>query len=153
LRQLEALEWSATLQRNGGGVRFAGDLRTRIELACVRCLQPISEDVSRGFDLFFETRESQLFENNQEVELNESDIDTAFIVGSELHVDEVMREQVVLSVPMKPLCSPECKGLCSNCGANLNQESCGCSTRVSHPAFESLIEFKKRLEDRGDSAG
>jgi uncharacterized protein len=150
--QRDPITWAATLERKGGGIRFAGKMRTRIELPCVRCLEPIVQVVDRPMDLFFELGESGLFEDNEEVELDEADTDTAFIVGNELHIDEIMREQVVLDVPMKPLCRVECKGLCSTCGANLNERECDCQTAVTHPAFEKLADFKKQLEDRGNSA-
>jgi uncharacterized protein len=151
--QLGDLGWSAKLEAAGTGVRFVGQLSARIQLSCDRCVNQIHENIERRFDLFFEQRESELFKPNDEVELEEADTDTAFIVGNELFVDEVMHEQVLLALPMKPLCSADCKGLCSTCGTNLNDGNCGCPEPVTNPAFEHLLEFKKRLQDQGDSAG
>jgi uncharacterized protein len=153
LLQLGDLNWSATIEQKGSGVRFVGRLKAEVGLSCVRCVEPVNETIDPQFELFFELHEKDLFENNDEVELEEADTSTAFIVGSELFVDEVMHEQVLLAIPMKPLCDAECKGLCSTCGANLNENSCGCPVPVINPAFEPLLEFKKRLEDQGDSAG
>ena len=153
LRQLGELNWSATVDQKGSGIRFVGRLHTEVRLACVRCVEPIDEEIDRQFDLFFELHESDLFRNNEEVRLEESDTSTAFIVGSELFVDEVMHEQVLLAIPMKPLCSADCHGLCSTCGTNLNVNECRCTGPVTNPVFEPLLELKKRLEDQGESAG
>jgi uncharacterized protein len=152
LRQLAALEWSASVEKTGGGARFSGELSTRIRLSCVRCVERVDETIHREFDLFFEQRESDLFKAHDEIELEESDTSTAFMVGTELFVDQVIREQVLLEVPMKPLCRPGCKGLCTFCGANLNNGPCGCEQVLVNPAFEPLLEFKKQLENQSGSA-
>ena len=61
---------------------------------------------------------------------------------------EILREQVLLAIPMKPLCKPECKGLCPRCGVNLNLKDCGCAKEQFNPNLDALLEIKRRLEDR-----
>ena len=146
LEQTGALAWTASIQGQSGGARFAGELRTNVRLRCVRCVSPIDRPLEGTFVLFFERRERELFRDRDEVELDPSDTATAFLAGTELAVDQVMREQVVLSLPMKPLCDSACRGLCAGCGANLNLGPCACPTRPDNPAFEPLLELKKRLE-------
>lgn len=147
VRQAGPLDWSLSVELKGGGARLVGQLRTAIRLACVRCVEPIDRELRREFDLFFEAREAELFSGNEEVELEDADTSTAFLAGTELLLDEVVHEQVVLAVPMKPLCKEDCKGLCSTCGMNLNDGECDCQRRRVNPAFAPLIEFKKNLED------
>ncbi len=146
LEQADVLEWRASVEGQTGGARFAGELRTTVRLRCVRCVSPLQRPLEGKFDLFFERRESELFRDRDEIELDASDTATAFLAGTELALDQVMHEQVVLALPMKPLCDPSCRGLCAGCGANLNLGPCACPARPNNPAFEPLLELKKRLE-------
>lgn len=146
--QVEDLEWSGYLERQNARVRFAGSLKGRLELACDRCLEPARVDVVRDFDLFFEQRDSLEYEENAEIELEEPDTRTSFMAGSELGLRDVITEQVLLALPMKPLCREDCRGLCAECGQNLNIASCDCTVPAVNPAFATLQALKKRLEGR-----
>ena len=148
VRQSEGLDWSLSVELEGGAVRVVGQLRTAIQLTCVRCVEPIDRGLQRKFDLFFEPREAELFRKNDEVELADVDTSTAFMAGTELLLDEIVHEQVLLAVPMKPLCKEDCKGLCATCGRNLNTGECDCQRRPVDSAFAPLMEFKKKLENR-----
>jgi uncharacterized protein len=142
------IDWEGSISEKDGEVRFVGRLSARVEQACVRCLDPVRHEIDRRFDLFFERREEAHFDSGDEVKLEEADTDTSFLVGAEFPVDEVIREQIVLALPMKPLCRAECRGLCATCGRNLNQGACGCTALPPNPAFEPLLDLKKRLENR-----
>lgn len=142
------IRWEGAISERDGEVRFVGRLSALVEQACVRCLEPVREEIDRRFDLFFERREEARFKAGDEVELGEEDTATSFLVGADFPVDEVIREQIVLAMPMKPLCSAECRGLCATCGRNLNEGECGCRTVPLNPAFEPLLDLKKRLENR-----
>ncbi len=61
--------------------------------------------------------------------------------GEELDITEDIRDMVILSLPMKPLCSDTCKGLCPKCGTNLNEEKCNCVLEEIDPRLEKLREF------------
>ena len=146
IRQVGIVRWSGFVDRSGAHVRFAGWLQGQFELVCVRCLQPVEEILNRKFDLFFRERDSLVFDENEEIELEEADTSTAFIVGTELALADIFREQILLAGPMKPVCRNECKGLCSTCGTNLNDASCGCPKEKINSPFEQLLELKKQLE-------
>jgi len=148
LSQVGPIEWEGSISETDGEVRFVGKLRARVEQACVRCLEPVHQEIDRPFDLFFERREADSFDDGDEVELDQEDTDTAFLVDREFQLDEVIREQIVLALPMKPLCSPECRGLCAVCGRNLNEGECECTPLPLNPQFKPLLELKKRLENR-----
>jgi uncharacterized protein len=79
-----------------------------------------------------------------EVELLHEDLLTDFMTGEEVNLEEVVREQVYFSLPMKVLCNEQCAGLCPRCGANLNRGKCGCLSEGGHPAFSKLklLNFK-----------
>ena len=148
LMQLDLMDWSCFVERAGLEVRLRGSLTTKLELACVRCLEPIQESVRREFDLLFQQRDSLVYDENAEIALEQVDTGTAFMTGTELSLSEIIHEQVLLELPMKPLCKTDCQGLCAVCGANLNENSCDCPSQTMDPAFASLLEFKKRLEGR-----
>jgi uncharacterized protein len=89
-----------------------------------------------------------IFDEDAEIELNEKDTQTAFFTGTKLPIGEILREQVLLALPMKALCRVDCKGLCPTCGINLNSGTCDCPAEKFSPHMDTLLELKKRLEQR-----
>jgi uncharacterized protein len=148
IKQAEPLVWTATAERAGLEVRVAGSLETTVELNCSRCLEPARCSVSKSFDLFFRQRDEFMFDEDDEIELNEKDTRTAFFSGTQLAIGDILREQVLLALPMKVLCTLDCKGLCPQCGTNLNLKSCNCAKEQFNPNLDALLEIKRRLEDR-----
>jgi uncharacterized protein len=149
IRQTKPLVWKATAERAGEEIRIAGSLETTVEIACSRCLEPASIEVSRPFDLYFRERDESMFdEDENEIELSDKDTRTAFFSGTKLALAEILQEQVLLALPMKVLCKLDCKGLCPTCGTNLNLKSCNCQKEQFSPHLDALLEFKRRLEDR-----
>ena len=148
IRQIGNLDWSASAERAGAEIRISGKLDTTVELACSRCLDPARFHVSKPFDLFFRERDEAMFDEDEEVELHENDTRTAFFTGTKLAIADILREQMLLTVPMKALCKIDCKGLCPTCGTNLNSGSCGCPPEDFTPHMDTLLEIKRRLEER-----
>jgi uncharacterized protein len=148
VRQTGNLDWSASAERAGAEIRISGKLDTTVELACSRCLDPARFHVSKPFDLFFRERDEAMFDEDEEVELHENDTRTAFFTGTKLAIADILREQILLAVPMKALCNIDCKGLCPTCGTNLNSGSCGCPPEDFNPHMDNLLEIKRRLEER-----
>lgn len=146
-RQIGPLRWNVTTERAGEEIRIAGSLETSAELSCSRCLEPARVEVSWPFDLFFCENDEDMFDED-EVELTEGDTRTAFFSGTELAVGDVLREQVLLALPMKALCDVDCKGLCPVCGTNRNLNTCNCTDENFSPHMEKLIEIKRKLEER-----
>ena len=148
MRQVGNLDWAASAERAGAEIRISGKLDTTVELACSRCLDPARVHVSKPFDLFFRERDEAMFDEDEEVELHENDTRTAFFTGTKLAIADILREQILLAVPMKALCTIDCKGLCPTCGTNLNSGSCGCPAEEFSPHMDTLLEIKRRLEER-----
>jgi uncharacterized protein len=145
LRQVGALDWTTTAERAGDEVRITGTLTTMLEQMCSRCLEPARVSISKPFDLYFRERNEAMFDEDAEVELDEADTRTAFFTGTKLAMGEILREQVLLALPMKVLCRVDCKGLCPTCGTNLNSGSCSCPKEEFSPHMDTLLEFKRRL--------
>jgi uncharacterized protein len=148
LRQTAPLRWSATAERAGEEIRIAGSLATMVEMSCSRCLEPAAVEIKKSFDLFFRQGDEELFDEDDDVELDEEATRTAFFTGTELALGDILREQVVLSLPMKALCKVDCRGLCPKCGANRNLSTCSCSEESFNPQMETLLDIKRRLEER-----
>ena len=152
-RQVGPLQWNATAERAGEEIRIAGSLETTAELNCSRCLELASIEVRRPFDLFFRESDEEMFDED-EVELSEEDTRTAFFSGTQLAIGDIMREQVLLALPMKALCKVDCKGLCPVCGTNRNLNECSCRDEDFSPHMEKLLEIKRKLEEgRGGTGG
>jgi len=148
IRQVGDLDWSASAERAGAEIRINGNLATTVELPCSRCLDPARIQVSKPFDLFFRERDELMFDEDEEIELDENDTRTAFFTGTKLAIGDILREQILLAVPMKALCTIDCRGLCPTCGTNLNSGSCGCPAEEFNPHMDTLLEIKRRLEER-----
>jgi uncharacterized protein len=89
-----------------------------------------------------------MFDEDDEIELSEKETRTAFFSGTKLAIGDILREQVLLALPMKVLCGLDCRGLCPQCGTNLNLKSCDCAKEQFNPNLDALLEIKRRLEDR-----
>ena len=123
-----------------GRYRVAGHLSTEIELTCSRCLEAFALPVSTDFDLRYVPRTENVGEGEKEVE--EDDLATSFYSDDQIDLGHLIVEQLQLAVPMKPLCEEACKGLCPQCGTNLNTNTCECSTAWTDPRFDALKQLK-----------
>ena len=110
----------------------------RLKLACCRCLRPIDQEADASFDLVIQ-------KDRPEVGSGElDDTDVVFYEENAVSVDVAsqVRDAIILDIPMKPLCSETCQGLCPICGADLNQETCSCQKADTDSRWESLRQFR-----------
>jgi uncharacterized protein len=122
--------------------RLVGQVKTALELACSRCLEPFTMPVEQTFDLRYQPHAQNTGEGEREIE--EDDLTTAFYENDEIDLGQLMREQFYLALPMKPLCDDACQGLCAVCGKNLNRESCDCKRNWDDPRMAALRQLKNR---------
>lgn len=126
---------------NLDGKKFSmtGGLPVTVEATCVRCLEPVSFVCKLKFDRDFIL--------DQKEEQDENSDETPYIDGYNLDVDQLVCNELILSLPMRVLCSEDCKGICNRCGTNLNVETCTCDTRSLDPrmsVFQDIFnEFKE----------
>ncbi len=126
-------------------VEIRGRIGTTLSLTCGRCLEPIDQPLSRTFVLNFVNtgeKDADSVEEGAEHEIMDKDISTEHFTGDVIELGDILQEQIVLSLPAKPLCDETCKGLCPSCGINLNQSSCTCKPATGHPAFTVLKGLK-----------
>ena len=131
-----ALDLQAT--RAGQQVRLAGSVRATVQFDCDRCLKPLSVAVDQSFDLLYIPPPG----SEEEHELGEDDLSIAFYQDDQIDFDDLVREQIELALPMARLCSEECRGLCPDCGANLNEAECACKLEQVDPRWAALKELK-----------
>src|SRR6202521_1411491 len=140
-RQIEPLEVRATAELVEGQIRICGNLHTRVELVCARCLDTVVEEISRDFDLYYRPMTS--IAADEELHLHLEDTEIALFEGDGLFLADEIAEQVNLALPMKVICRGDCRGLCPHCGANLNTEECRCEKNPTDSSLAPLARLKQ----------
>lgn len=120
-------------------IRLSGSLKTRLQMACARCLDPVFRDVERKFDLLYRPLGSDA--GREELSVTAAEAEVSYYQGEGLLLEDALREQVLLAVPLKITCREDCKGLCSSCGKNLNAEQCSCLETSDDPRWNTLKEI------------
>ena len=139
--QVEGLEVHGWAELVESEIRLRGTLRTTVEVPCARCLERTRRPVEMEFDLFY--RSIQTISRNEEVEMKGEDLDIGFYHGDGLWLEDALREQILLSLPMKCICRTDCAGLCPQCGQNRNLGECGCCPTRVDERWAPLARFKQ----------
>jgi uncharacterized protein len=135
-RQVRPLEIKVVAELVANEIHLKGHLKTTLEASCDRCLGRVEMPVNRDLDLFY--RPMSTIAREEEVEISPGELDIGFYSGEGIELEDVLSEQVILSVPMKLICRPECQGLCPTCGANRNIQDCHCPATAVDSSFSSL---------------
>jgi len=125
-------------------IRLKGRLDTSLEVACARCLEPVVHQVEREFDLLYRPLGADA--GRDELSVTDAEAEISYYQGEGLLLEDALREQVLLAVPLKTICRENCKGLCPHCGKNLNEAQCSCANQVDDPRWEALKEIRDKLE-------
>lgn len=127
--------------READKVRLVGSVKATVVIECDRCLAPLSVPVDQSFDLLY-VPPARPASAHDEKELGEDDLSVSFYQGQAIDLDDLVREQIELTLPMARLCAEGCRGLCPHCGANLNQGQCDCSSEEIDPRWAALKDLK-----------
>jgi uncharacterized protein len=125
-----------------GPREFVDDIRLRAHLAgafsqlCARCLEPVQHALQTDFDLIF--RPEGVDAESGERAISEDETEIGYYEQSGLLLEDAVREQVLLTLPSRSLCQPDCKGLCPHCGLNRNLATCECAERATDPRLAAL---------------
>jgi len=130
--------------RIGDLVEVEGSLETRVQLACSRCLNDFQFRVQSEFAITYtrEMPETNTDLKDTEIELRYEDMGLNIFSGEQINMQPDIAEQVILALPVQPLCSATCKGLCPTCGIDLNQGKCKCDQSPSNNKFAALRDLK-----------
>jgi uncharacterized protein len=121
--------------------RLIGTTTTELELGCSRCLEAFRMPVNASFDLRFYPASAMSAVPDREVA--DEDLETSYYHDEQIDLNQVLREQFYLALPMKPLCGDDCKGLCPTCGTNLNTGACDCAPQWEDPRLAVLKQLKR----------
>ena len=105
-----------------------GHFETQIRISCSRCLKNFDTPLASDFALTYAREMQGLMDvlDEKEIELKLEDVGLLYFRGEEINLQQGIQEQIVMAFPLQPLCTRDCKGLCPQCGSNLNQKDCGC---------------------------
>jgi uncharacterized protein len=121
--------------------RLVGTVVTELELPCSRCLEPFRLPVAAPFDLRY--LPASEVSSDGEREVGDEDLETSYYENDAIDLNGLMREQFYLALPMKPLCQDNCRGLCPQCGTNLNTGNCSCAPVWEDPRLAALKNLLK----------
>jgi uncharacterized protein len=124
-------------------IRIKGRLATSLDLSCARCLESVKQDVKREFDLLYRPQGADA--GRDEMSVTEAEAEISYYEGKGISLEDVVREQVLLAVPLKVTCRENCRGLCPHCGKNLNEATCACDVSLEEPRWAALKEIRGRL--------
>ena len=142
-RVVGPVELSMDVQKLGDhAFAVTGQVQARLEADCGRCLDPFVVPVDAPFELRYVPFTENLGEGEREV--GDDDLTTAYYRDGMLDLIELLREQFVLTLPMKPLCREACRGLCPQCGTNLNKTQCDCAPQWEDPRLAPLKSLLTR---------
>ncbi|HZE28181.1 MAG TPA: DUF177 domain-containing protein [Terriglobales bacterium] len=125
-------------------IRLQGDLSTSLELPCARCLELVIQNVVRKFDLLYRPLGTDA--GHEELSVTVAEAEIGYYQGEGLLLEDALREQVLLSVPLKVVCREDCKGLCPSCGGNRNAQPCSCIQPLEDLRWAALKEIREKLD-------
>jgi uncharacterized protein len=125
-------------------IRLKGQFAGRFSVPCARCLEPVEIPLAAEFDLIFRPLGADADAPERSITAPETEI--GYYQKDSLALEDVLREQVLLALPVRTLCKPDCKGLCPRCGANRNLQNCTCDAGPSDPRWEALAGLRGRIK-------
>jgi uncharacterized protein len=151
-----ASRFQGRFEQSPGRVLLNGHIDLEVKAPCKRCLTEVKTRLPLDFHLSFvkqaaagesfddedEDDEGNRDEEGQNASFDKDDVDTEPFDGHKILLDGVLREQMLLGLPMDVLCKPDCKGLCVVCGQDRNQVDCGHEQKVPDPRWSALKNLK-----------
>ena len=132
-----------SLDKHPDHLRITGKIEGHLKVGCHRCLKLFPFLLNEAVDIYLVENERMPKEGEKELEPDE--IVCEFFDGEVIEVDQLVAEQIFLALPVKVLCSEDCKGICPGCGANLNEEAFRCRADRGQSPFEKLKSIKQGL--------
>ncbi len=152
----EPFRVDAVARRVDGGVLVEGRVEGRVSLECGRCLRPVEQPIDSSFTARFAPPGAAVpaagdgDDDKESGELAGDDLEVSALPegATALAVDELVREQVLLALPLRTLCRTDCRGLCPSCGGDRNESDCECEGEEDvDPRLAPLLELRRQLKD------
>lgn len=132
------------VDKKGPEVLIHGMVSGEVELQCGRCLRAYTVKIESPVNVVY--RPVAEVNREEHYELKSDELDAGFYRDDAIELDDLLIEQLMLDLPMKALCSPDCKGICPKCGADLNATQCNCDFSEIDPRLKVLEKLLKRKE-------
>lgn len=143
--ELHAAGVAELLDRSGSRtIRVRGRIEGEAGGSCARCLEPVSKTLRENFDLFYYPM--AMIACSEEIRIERDDMDLGFYEGHGIELGDVIREQLLLSLPMQALCDENCPGICPRCGARRGSADCRCEDKFVDPRWDALREFRSKMK-------
>jgi uncharacterized protein len=133
---LKATGVAALLPHSEGEVRVEGRYTVEMTAKCDRCLGTARFPLDAGFDLYY--RPVSDIAKEEEVGIDEGEAEIGFYANGGMELEDILREQVLLGLPMQRVCSESCKGICPVCGSNRNEDGCDCKVESASDRWKAL---------------
>jgi len=137
---LHAVGSAEMLKNSGGEVRIQGRYTVELNAPCDRCLADARFSLDAGFDLFYQPMSA--IARDEEIEIDESEAEIGFYEDGGLELEDILREQVLLALPMQRVCSADCKGICPVCGKVRNESPCDCRASSTDDRWGALRKLE-----------
>lgn len=129
------------IERKASEYILRGKITAGAQVDCDRCLKAVDVPVEQNFEVAYVPQSE--YASSETAELHAEDMDQSVFSENSIDLDELVREQIMLSMPLRALCNEECKGLCPVCGADRNVEDCGCESKEIDPRWAALAALKE----------
>jgi uncharacterized protein len=136
------VRYDLTALREYDHLRVEGSVNVTALLTCSRCLVEYESSIASNMTIFFRRATPDEVVLEEETELSEQDLISSVYCGDEIDLTHEIEEQIAMDVPFRPLCGEYCKGLCPECGTDLNKATCSCSGKQFNFKFSALKDFK-----------
>jgi len=133
---LRATGMAEMLEHSDGEIHLAGQYSVEMGAQCDRCLGRARFPLEASFDLLY--RPTAAIAHAEEAAVDDDEVEIGFYEGNGILLEDVLREQVLLSLPMQKVCEDACKGICPECGRNRNEGDCGCSPVAADDRWSAL---------------
>lgn len=142
VKKVQKIEFDLVIQQSGEEYFCQGDMRAIMTLECARCLEELEKEFTNKTDFIICAKD--MYEKNKDILDNENYI---FLQGTDPYADlsPIIREEIILAISMKPLCNENCRGLCSQCGINLNESTCNCKNNQIDVRWEGLNKLSQSI--------
>lgn len=121
-----------------GEIRVKGHISVAMEADCDRCLEPARYPLDANFELFYRPVTEPA---SHEIAIDDSEAEIGFYERDGIELNDVLREYILLALPMQRICRQDCKGICPSCGQNRNQKDCGCQAEAVDDRWASLKNY------------
>jgi uncharacterized protein len=135
----DGLHLTGRFDRSGESYLLRGQLRGTLNTACSRCLEPATVPIDLPIVVSYEESDEQ-----DEEAADDEDGDVRSFTGGEIDLGPELRDEILLAMPIGPLCRPDCAGICSVCGGNRNANPCDCveKQRMASSKLGALKDLK-----------